>query len=160
MTTLEVIKSSQVFKGLDNVIAGEIADLAQRVTFHVDQVVYRENDEADKLYILEDGEISEYIAAGPDPGILVTTIADEGEVFGCESMIEPHRHSTTAVCLQHTCAASIDSEALAGLLSRSPTTGYIVASNLAEVLYQRLQDARDQIKTLFLTSLGRSQPAP
>ncbi len=160
MVALEIIKSSQLFRGLDDSTAGQIASLAQQEAFHVDEVIYRENDEADRLYILEDGEVTEYVATGPDPGVLVTSVADEGEVFGCASMLESRRHVTTAVCLRHTRAASVDAEALAGLLSRDPSAGYVVASNLAQVLYLRLQDARDQIKTMFLASLGQSQPAP
>lgn len=161
MVALDPFKVSPLFSGLDEATLKEIAALVQEEVFHVDQQVYHANDEADRLYVLEAGEVNEYIDAGEPPGILVTTIADEGGVFGCSSLLPPRRHATSALCRRRTQALSLDAEALQGLLDRDHASGYTFARNLAEMLDTRLREARDQIQNMLSASaLGPGQPEP
>ena len=161
MVALDPLRICPLFSGLDEATLNEIALLAQEEVFHVNQPIYHANDEADRLYVLEAGEVNEYIAAGDPPGILVTTSADEGEVFGCSSLLAPRRHATSALCRRRTQALSLDAEALQGILDRDHSTGYTVARNLAEILDGHLRDARDQIQNMLsASSLGPGQPEP
>lgn len=161
MVALNPLISSQLFRSLHQTVLNEIAGFAREESYHVDEPIYHDKDQANRLYILEDGEVNEYLAAGQPPGILMSAITLEGEAFGLSSLLDSRRHSTSAICLRQTKVISIDAEALRELLDRKPDVGYAVTRGLAETLDSRLRDAREQIENMLsASSLGPGQPSP
>ena len=68
--------------------------------------------------------------------------AVKNDVVGWSSLIEPYKHTGSAVCLQKVKALSVNGNKLRWLIKDNPAVGYQVFKGLSEVVTSRLDDTR------------------
>lgn len=112
--------------------------------FAAGEVVFRDGDEANGAYLLEEGRVRVVKRiAGAERGLRVL---GRGDLFGEEGLLEGARRTTTAISLVPTRALSLDSNALESVLAELPSLGAHLVRQL--VLRSRESEERIQISML------------
>lgn len=127
--------------GLADREAAEILALGVAVSLAAGEVLFRLGDEAASLYVIESGLITLAMPlqiAGREENVRIDERAP-GQMVGWSTLIPPHRFTLTA-------SAAVASDLLAFPRSRllehfgsHPSVGYVVSSNVAALVGERLQ---------------------
>jgi len=133
-----IVKEIDLFKGIDPTIMEEIVNICSEQNYTKDAVLFKKGDEADCLYILEEGSIKLVIENG---GSITYSLIDPGEVFGWSSMLESVRRNASGVCATDIKVVKIEKEKLDAIFNLHPEVGLMVLKRLAGVISERLSNA-------------------
>ena len=133
-----IVKEIDLFKGIDSEVMKEIANICTEERSAKDAVLFKEGEEAERLYILEEGSLNLVIEDG---GSLTYTLTEPGLVFGWSSMVESGRYTASGVCATDLKAVKIEREKLDKIFSLYPDVGVKVLRRLAGVFSKRLSNA-------------------
>lgn len=125
----------ELFQRISSHIIDEIAELVTEEGHPAGDVLFREGDVADFLYILEEGEINLVI---PGAKRLSFPMNKTGSVLGWSSLVEPNRYTATAECVRESKLIKIDAERLMRVFQRHPAEGLTIMKRLAGVIAARL----------------------
>jgi len=133
-----IVKEIDLFKGIDSEVMKEIANICTEESYAKDAVLFKEGEEAERLYILEEGSLNLVIENG---GSLTYTLTEPGLVFGWSSMVESGRYTASAVCATDSKVVRIEREKLDKIFNLHPEVGLIVLKRLAGIISERLSNA-------------------
>jgi CRP-like cAMP-binding protein len=116
MNTLELLRESPFFEGMEREHLEHFAAHARRETFEPGETVIRQGDPATAFYVLDSGKIELSFAkvgaeigapaeeAGPETEgrTLPHLVGHRGYPVGWASLVEPHRYRATAVARERT----------------------------------------------------------
>ncbi|MEK7761358.1 MAG: cyclic nucleotide-binding domain-containing protein, partial [Nitrospirota bacterium] len=132
----QAIKEIPLFHGMNSEQATRLAGVCRVREVRAGERLFVEQDPADRLYILLQGQVT--ISCGT--GIPPTTIGTvrTGETCGEVSLLSARPHSATATAEGHVEAAELLHRDLADLIRRRPDIGVIIYRNLAIGLGDKL----------------------
>ena len=149
MGTLEAILAEHPFlKGLDPAHIELIAGCASNVRFNKGDFIFREEDEADRFYLIRHGLVALDVFV-PQRGPVTIDTIQEGEVVGWSWLFPPYRWHFDARALQLTRAVAFDGKCLREKCDRDAQLGYSLVTRFAQVIMQRLQSSRLQLLDLY-----------
>ncbi|HVO68104.1 MAG TPA: cyclic nucleotide-binding domain-containing protein [Syntrophales bacterium] len=129
------IREVELFQGIPSHIIDEIAKLVTQESYHIGDVIFREGEVAEFLYILEEGQIDLIITG---QRLLSFPMDKTGSVFGWSSLVEPNRYTAMAECVKESKVIKIDAERLMRVFQRHPAEGLTIMRRLAGVIATRL----------------------
>lgn len=147
-----IIKEIELFKGIDQDIMNEIADICDEKNYAKETVIFEKGEEANRLYILVEGTVKLRITNG---GTISYSLTDLGDIFGWSCMLESGHYTASAVCATELKALEIKREALDKILNRHPHTGVTILKRLAGVFSKRISNAYQD-----LLSARRTETSP
>ena len=133
-----IVKEIDLFRGIDPEVMEEIANICSEEKYTKDTVLFEKGEEAESLYILEQGTLNLVIKNG---GSLIYGLTEPGEVFGWSSLVESGLYTASGVCATDTKVVKIEREKLERVFDRHPEIGLRVLKRLARVISQRLSYA-------------------
>ena len=133
-----IVTEIDLCKGIDAEVMKEIANICTEKSYAKDAVLFKEGEEAERLYILEEGSLNLVIENG---GSLTYTLTEPGLVFGWSSMVESGRYTASAVCATDSKVVRIEREKLDKIFNLHPEVGLIVLKRLAGIISERLSNA-------------------
>jgi len=133
-----IVKEIDLFRGIDPEVMEEIANICSEEKYTKDTVLFEKAEEAESLYILEQGALNLVIENG---GSLIYSLTEPGEVFGWSSLVESGLYTASGVCTTDTKVVKIEREKLERVFDRHPEVGFKVLKRLARVISQRLSNA-------------------
>ena len=133
-----IVKEIDLFRGIDSEVMEEIANICSEEKYTKDTVLFEKGEEAESLYILEQGTLNLVIKNG---GSLIYGLTEPGEVFGWSSLVESGVYTASGVCATDTKVVKIEREKLERVFDRHPEVGFKVLKRLAGVISQRLSNA-------------------
>ena len=133
-----IVKEIELFQGLDPKVMDEIADICTEEASARDTVLFEKGDDAETLYILQQGTVNLVIKNG---GTLIYGLSDPGEVFGWSTMVESGVYTASAVCATDLKTIKIERAKLDNIFKKHPEAGLKVLKRLAKVVSQRLSSA-------------------
>ncbi len=144
MTILEAL---QEYLDADDV-SGEtiqaVAKISRKETYEPEEIVYRENEESDRLGIVTSGQIDvQYLL--PSGKRLTFDTLGLGDFLLWSAIVKPHTTSSIGICRAKTEVINIDAAGLRDLCEKDQSFGYHLLNQLARVIRRRLQAARRQI---------------
>ncbi len=149
MGTLEAILAEHPFlKGLDPAYIELIAGCASNVRFNKGDFIFREEDEADRFYLIRHGLVALDVFV-PQRGPVTIDTIQEGEVVGWSWLFPPYRWHFDARALQLTRAVAFDGKCLREKCDKDQQLGYSLVTRFAQVIMQRLQSSRLQLLDLY-----------
>jgi len=128
-----------------------IADLANQFSiknYTKDQYVFHQEDRAERLYVILNGEIS-IESYNLDGTMTKITHLRGGEIFGEFGLIDEKGRSAAAIIAKRTTLASLPSNVFQKLLDAYPE----FSRRLLQVLVARLRGSNHQIESLVTLSL-------
>ncbi|MBI5190507.1 MAG: cyclic nucleotide-binding domain-containing protein [Nitrospirae bacterium] len=144
MVPVETLKNLDVFGGLTEFEMMEVARVCDTHDYPAGSMVFRENDDADKLYVLLEGRVAIQFELGRHQDAVVHT-ATGGQAFGWSALVQPYRFTASARCMDDSKILTVDREGLRGLLAEDCHIGFIIMEKLAELISGRLRETRIQL---------------
>lgn len=146
MTIFDFLRSVEVFKGLnDNQLAG-FEGHGREMEFRQNDKLFSEGDEAACLWIVKSGRVDLRFDLPDRSTSTKNTISAISEfmTFGWSSLVAPHKYRLSAYCATNTCRViQIDREKLEKIFSQDSQTGYLVMSNLVEIIGRRFRQLQN-----------------
>jgi len=130
-----IVKEIELFRGIDPEVMNEIVNICSEENYVKDTVLFKKGEEADCLYILEEGSVNLVIEDG---GTLVYSLTEPGRVFGWSSMVESGIYTASGVCATDSKVVKVEREKLDKIFDLHPDVGLKVLKRLAGVISQRL----------------------
>jgi CRP/FNR family cyclic AMP-dependent transcriptional regulator len=118
-----------------------LADCAVSVRFRSGEIILREGDHADRVYLIETGKV--ILESGKSHGkpVVVDTIG-AGDLLGWSWMFPPYAWQFTARAVEPTRAIFFAGPVLREYCERDPSLGYELLKRLTAVMNRRMQNAR------------------
>jgi len=149
MGTLDSILAEHPFlKGLAPSQIELIAGCASNVRFNKGDYIFREDEEADRFYLIRHGLIALDVFV-PQRGPVTIDTIQEGEVLGWSWLFPPYRWHFDARALQLTRAVAFDGKCLREKCDKDSRLGYELVMRFSQIIMQRLQSARLQLLDLY-----------
>jgi len=149
MGTLDSILAEHPFlKGLAPPQIELIAGCASNVRFNKGDYIFREDEEADRFYLIRHGLVALDVFV-PQRGPVTIDTIQEGEVLGWSWLFPPYRWHFDARALQLTRAVAFDGKCLREKCEKDSHLGYELVMRFSQIIMQRLQSARLQLLDLY-----------
>ena len=147
-----IIKEIELFKGIDNEVMNEIADICSEKSYANGTVLFEKNEEANRLYILVEGTVKLRITNG---GTITYSLSDQGDIFGWSCMVESGHYTASGVCATDLKVLEINRDALDIIFNAHPHAGIKILKRLAGVFSKRISNSYQD-----LLSAGRTETFP
>ncbi len=144
MDKLEVLKRSDVFHYLDDEDLKMVEKMCTIEVFETGATICRQDQESEKLYVIEDGLVSVLLELGPTDKRQLQA-ASNFECFGWSASIPPYRCVCTVKALEKTKALVFNGKELRNLVYTNPKLCAEIAGGVAYVISQRLRAAFTQL---------------
>lgn len=139
-----------VFLGLDEEILENLIPLVRRQEIPTGTTIFREGNEAEGIFFLEEGNVDISIHE-PAPGGGTVHVVRAGECFGWSAIVPPHICTATAVTKNDSRILVINAKALKIQMGTNPALAWSIFENIASTIARRLEGTRVR---LLLTTLG------
>jgi CRP-like cAMP-binding protein len=131
-----------------------LAQLGELVDFAPDEVILREGDESDRLYMVVRGNVAIELAGRHE--VLRVETVEPGAEFGWSAMLEGAGRYFQARALGPVRALAFDATGLRRMCDDDPAFGYILMRRLLAVVAGRLHSARLQAADQHWTPAKRA----
>jgi len=140
MSSIEILRSFTLFRGLENGALEKIIPLCQERIFQAGSVIFTSGGFANDIYLLKTGKVDIQIEFKIYDYEILTTIytVEKGEIFGWSALVPPHRLTASARCEKDSEVITINGKRLLDLFDQEKEMGYIVLKNLSAVISSRL----------------------
>jgi CRP/FNR family transcriptional regulator, cyclic AMP receptor protein len=132
----------------------QLMSIAELVDFEPNEVIHREGDESDKLFLVVRGHVAIELA-GRLEVLRVETVGPGGE-FGWSSMLQGAGRYFQSRALDGVQALAFDAAELRLMCEEDPRFGYALMTRLLAVVAERLQATRLQIVDMHWTPAKRA----
>ena len=149
MVPIKDLKEADLFKTLNTKQLQPFRKHFTEENFESGEVIFLQAEQAKKLYILLEGEVTLGIKAKGEIDITAELIRKKGEIFGLPSLIKPYRNSVSATCNRRTRVLSVNAEVLRKLMKQNTNVGIVIMERVAEIFFSRLNSNRAMITNLL-----------
>lgn len=152
MVSPEILRRYQFFAGLSDAQIGTLAPLADEIAVKADQYLFREGDDLNTLYVVEEGKIAITLnlpeitsrsiipAVGARTREATASLVGPGDVFAWSSLVPPFKATSNGKAATRCKVVALDSRAIRQLFEQDPRFGYQMLLKVAQVARDRLQD--------------------
>lgn len=137
-----------IFSGLDTATEQLIAHCASLSVFRADEMIYREEQPADRFYIIRHGRVALEVHAPGHDNIIVDMLKP-GDVLGWSWVIPPYRTHFDARAVELTRVIVFDAACLRGKMESDAALGYEMMKRMLPLVAMRLSAARRQLLDLY-----------
>lgn len=160
---IALLRETELFRDLTGGQIGKILNISRRVTFPEGEIIMREGEEGNTMYIILEGtvEVVKSLVMGePDEEtneqnkVFTRLDASDHAVFGEIALLETTRRTATIKTMTKCRFYEIERERFLGLTGADHGLGYKVFLNLARIVSTRLRKAdEDTIKLTTALSI-------
>ena len=127
--------------------------IAKETKLQKGQQLLQEGQEAEDLHVLKEGAVELFMKAEGDFEIPVAILRKPGDYFGTSALIAPHVYTLSARCVEDGTSLLMKRVDLQKLILEDHELGCTIMRNLAQHLFARLKEARQELKIHFKTLL-------
>jgi len=127
----------------------QIANISQPCEFDEHDVVFREGQPADDIYLVVSGKVSLQIGAGTAGCKLIVTVGP-GEILGWSSLTDHPRFAATAIATERTRMIRIDGDRLQAICDSDPQFGYEFMRRTMLALAKRVTATWTQLEDVYV----------
>lgn len=148
-STLEpILKENPLFKGMQKEHIDLLLGCASAVQFSAEDVLFRQKEEADKFYIVCDGQLAVEIDTADRGKVTIQTVQKDG-VLGWSWIFPPYVWHFDARATEVTSAIEFDGVALRDKMDDDLEFGYEMMKRFSGIVVNRLQSTRVQLMDLY-----------
>ncbi|MEW6092749.1 MAG: cyclic nucleotide-binding domain-containing protein [Chloroflexota bacterium] len=141
MVSPELLRRYPFFALLTDEQLKALAIIAEEKTYPKETLLLKENNAANKLILLVEGDVDLIYSGGGEGAIvnaLVGSIAP-GEMLGVSALIEPYTYISSARANVSVKVVEIDGPAVRALMQVDKLLGYALMRNVAAAVLERLK---------------------
>ncbi len=153
-TIREALGECGLFGDLSDKQRDEIAQFSREMTFETGDVLFREGDPADNIYIVVRGTVAVEVAllGRKRRRCAVIAAARRGESVGWSAGTGSHEYLASAYAVEKTAAVAVDRRAIELLFADNPVSGLRVMEKLVHVARSRLCRTTDILANMLSTA--------
>jgi CRP-like cAMP-binding protein len=144
MISPERIRRYPHFAPIDEQCLKEVAMLAEERTYETGESLFNDNEPADYLLLILDGEVSLNYTLGTGEQRTIDTLVT-GDLAVWSALVEPYKTTGEGVATKPTSVVAIEAAPLRRLCEQETELGYRLMTQIARVVSQRLEGARVQL---------------
>ncbi|MDY6875157.1 MAG: cyclic nucleotide-binding domain-containing protein [Chloroflexota bacterium] len=155
MSIIKLLQRSELFSGLAPEQIEHIAALGQESAYNAGDIVVREGDPSDEMYVVRSGMVEVLISRGkihdvPGPPQLTSIVhLGQGQIFGEMALVDQGSRSATVRCAEDgTILHVIPRQAFWTLCDADHHIGYVVMRNIAFDLSFKLRHRNLQARLM------------
>jgi CRP-like cAMP-binding protein len=157
MISPAILKRCEFFNGFNELEIAKLATLARDVSVLEGTVIFREQEPADKLCCLLEGEVELYTnVSETNPARLFAGEINPGDAFGVSALLEPYVYRTSARALVVSRYVEIDARKLRAWMERDCHLGMKLLRHVLRAALERVEVMRLHIAAL--SHHGESAP--
>jgi CRP-like cAMP-binding protein len=126
-------------------------------SFPEGRIIFRQGEEATRLYILIEGAVHLTVKTQEQTDFMASKIEEEGAAFGIPSLIEPFQYNVTATCLKPSKVLTIEADHLMKKMEENPKMGMEVMKKLTSIYFNRLNALRTGVSNLLQALKSKNQ---
>ncbi|MDI6763232.1 MAG: cyclic nucleotide-binding domain-containing protein [Thermodesulfobacteriota bacterium] len=149
MVSVEWLKKTELFESLNESQLNVLLSHSGIQSFSEKEMIFRQGEEATRLYILIQGAIDLTVKAQERIDFMTSKIEKEGAVFGTASLMEPFQYNVSALCLKPSEVLVLDANRIRDKLEEDPRMGMEVMRKLAAIYFNRLNELRSGVSNLL-----------
>lgn len=154
---VETLREIRFLQDIGPLHLDQLAKIASLRELKEGDIVFRQGDAAENIYLLVDGNISlEMCAAGSGCRQILTL--GPGELLGWSSTLEQLCYTARARALAPTRLVEINVAKLLAMCDRDPQFGYRLMRQVALALAKRLSATRMQLLNVYGDQLPQTEP--
>ena len=146
----KIIREHFCFKGLDNNYLDMIINKASEVSFDTGDLIFGENEKADKFYIIKEGIVALETTLAPDRDPITIQMLGEGDVLGWGWLFPPYKAHFDAKAVAPTNAISMDGKFILDQCEKDHDLGYELLKRFTYIMQQRMQAVRLQNPNMYV----------
>lgn len=146
MISPEVLRRHAYFAGGSDETLKELAMAAEELSFEEGQVLFREGEPANHLYILTKGEVDIQYELNTGEHRTVDTLV-AGDMLVWSALVRPYRITALGIARRPSHVISIDARKVRELCDRDRELGFSLMNEVAQTTSHRLEGARVQLAT-------------
>ncbi|MBI4634145.1 MAG: cyclic nucleotide-binding domain-containing protein [Deltaproteobacteria bacterium] len=159
---ISFLQETELFRNLSQVQIRKVLDVCRLVTFAEDEVIAREGEEGDTMYIILDGiveVVKSLIMSDMDEDrekskVFTKLTAEDHAVFGEIALLEQLKRTATIRAVTKCTLYEITRDAFLNLTGTDHELGYRIFMNLARIISARLRKAdEDTVKLTTVLSI-------
>lgn len=144
-TLRSVLPRTPLFSALEERHLARLIDRVRLVVLDPDQVLFRQGDPGDALYVVAAGELAALVRAAAGAELVEVSRLGEGTFFGEIALLADQPRSATVRAAQPTQLLAIDRDAVRELVADSPEAGRV----LVRFIRDRLLNSMVETSRLF-----------
>jgi CRP/FNR family cyclic AMP-dependent transcriptional regulator len=140
MVSIDLLKRVSIFSGLSDEQLRRIAGLCRVKAHDKDDVIVRESDPSNELYIVQEGAVEIMLGTSSTPGPTPILNLGKGQIFGEMALVDRGlRSATVRATADGTVLYVVIRDAFNKLCDEDSRIGYIVMRNVAADLSFKLR---------------------
>ena len=147
-SVLDILKSMDFFQGIEPHHLQALAEITEVVDFGPDEIIFREGEIGDTVYLIEAGQIAIEIFV-PSRGRATILTLGPGQLLGWSPLFSHNPNTATGRTVTMTRALALDATKLRALSDMDQALGCAIAWRIAEVIAGRLNATRLQLLDIF-----------
>jgi CRP-like cAMP-binding protein len=146
MTALtSYLTTHPLFADLDKAYLDIVLRGASHVKFDPEQYIFRENQPADRFFLLRHGRVALEIGPPGEERTLTIQHIETGEVLGWSWLVPPYKWHFDARAVWQTRAIALDGKYIRQRCEEQHDFGYALFKRFSPIIMQRLQATRLQL---------------
>ncbi len=150
-TLLKVLESMEFTRGLERHHLEKLASMASELTFSEGEIIFREGDVGNLLYLIEEGQVAVDTHV-PGRGRVTILTVGPGQLLGWSALFTQMRKTASARAVIPTRALAFNAAQLREMCDADHDLGYVLLWRVAEVIASRLKATRLQLLDIFAPS--------
>ncbi len=153
MSVIELLRRCELFSGLTLEQIEQVAALIRKVVYDAGDIVIREGDPSDEMYVIHSGMVEVLVSAGRIPDVVgppqLTSLVrlGAGQFFGEMALVDRGARSATVRCVQDgTALYLLPRQAFWALCDGNHHIGYVVMRNIAADLSFKLRHRNLEVR--------------
>lgn len=144
----DILSKFPVFSSLNKANLKKLSAISYLKEFQKGQIIYKENDSPDNLYVVVSGRIKTYTEASLRESRVLEYL-HKGTCFGIISLLTSQPHSVTAESANDALVAQIPKDKFLDFLNDCP----LLAVEFSKILSRRVKKRVDKDKNIFESSI-------
>lgn len=145
-----IISEHYCFKGLDKNYLDMIIEKASDVSFDTGELIFGENEKAEKFYIIQEGIVALETTLAPDRDPITIQMLGEGDILGWGWLFPPYKAHFDAKAVAPTNTVSMDGKFILEQCEKDHDLGYELLKRFTYIMQQRLQAVRLQNPNMYV----------
>ena len=147
---IQTLRDIRFLQDIDAAHLKQIVDIAQICEFDADDVVFREGQAAESVYLVISGKLSLELSPATAYRKQLVSVGP-GEMLGWSSLVGNPRFAATAIVVEPTRLIQIDGMRLRAICDEDPQFGYEFMRRTMRALAKRLSETWRQLSYVYLS---------
>jgi CRP-like cAMP-binding protein len=148
MPSLDFLRRTMIFDGLPEESLSKVAECCSEIECKAGDRIFRDGEKAETMYIVMEGRVDLRFEVPGRPSSPEDTISSmrQGQPFGWSALVQSPIYSLSAYsATEKSRLLAVSRECLLALFDEEPKTGFVVMSNLAEVIRIRFHQLQEEL---------------